>query len=211
MGNAPAPWAVERCPRCRGGLVPFSVTELSELRCAVCQGAWLDSPAVEALGEELGMRARTFIARMRTALPPLWGALKCIRCHAPMSRLHLRTVEVDACARCGGMWLDPGELGRLSGGRHGEPAEGEIRRRAAGEVPAEALERRPGGVRELLRRATDRVEDAAGKLAAGVDRGNTVLLARMEEGPRWLWRMARWAGAELSEMWRAARKGPPRP
>lgn len=200
--EAPATsWTVERCPRCRGGLVPFSVTELSELRCAVCQGAWLDSPAVAALGEELGMRARTFIARMRTAFPPLWGALLCVRCGLRMSRIKLRNVEVDACRNCGGMWLDSGELGRVSRGKWGEPSAGEIRRKALGRIPQSALVPPPSPVHELMRIAMERVEDAAGSLAEGASRP-TVLLARLEEGGRWLGRMARRLGAEVSEQLR---------
>ena len=39
----------------------------------------------------------------------------CPVCKEPMLVLELDTVEIDHCARCGGTWLDAGELERIAG------------------------------------------------------------------------------------------------
>jgi hypothetical protein len=46
--------------------------------------------------------------------------LACAGCGGAMRPLRLRGVVVDLCFACGGLWLDRGELSRLSGGRHAE-------------------------------------------------------------------------------------------
>ncbi len=42
---------------------------------------------------------------MTTAL-----GLSCPDCTGAMSRRHEHGIEIDACARCGGIWFDRGEL-----------------------------------------------------------------------------------------------------
>jgi Zn-finger nucleic acid-binding protein len=37
-------------------------------------------------------------------------ALACPDCHEPLVRRHERALELDACARCGGVWFDRGEI-----------------------------------------------------------------------------------------------------
>jgi hypothetical protein len=46
--------------------------------------------------------------------------LRCAGCGAAMRPLRLRGVVVDLCVGCGGLWLDAGELTRMSGGRYDE-------------------------------------------------------------------------------------------
>jgi Zn-finger nucleic acid-binding protein len=43
--------------------------------------------------------------------------LKCPRCREPMQALRLGTTTVRECAACGGLWLDPASLQRLSDDR----------------------------------------------------------------------------------------------
>jgi len=134
----------------------------------------LDSPGVEVLANELGMRVKTFIARIRAAYAPILGAVHCIRCQRPMARLSLRTVEVDACARCGGMWRDSGDLQRVSSGRHAEPAPGEVRQRLLSEANVQtyaelqrlqrSLEAPPAGARALLMHVVEALEEMAEQL-----------------------------------------------
>jgi hypothetical protein len=40
---------------------------------------------------------------------------RCPKCGAPLVVVHYRNVEIDKCSRCGGIWLDMGELERLAG------------------------------------------------------------------------------------------------
>jgi Zn-finger nucleic acid-binding protein len=36
--------------------------------------------------------------------------MNCIRCNVPLTRKNYEGVEIDQCAKCGGVWLDEGEL-----------------------------------------------------------------------------------------------------
>jgi len=40
--------------------------------------------------------------------------LKCPRCHKDMKKLKKNGVIIDICTKCGGMWLDEGEVEKLS-------------------------------------------------------------------------------------------------
>jgi Zn-finger nucleic acid-binding protein len=40
--------------------------------------------------------------------------LSCPRCHAKMEKLKKQGVVIDVCKKCGGMWLDNGEMEKLS-------------------------------------------------------------------------------------------------
>jgi hypothetical protein len=44
---------------------------------------------------------------------------RCPKCAAPLVELHLRGIEVDRCSGCQGIWLDVGELDRLTEGESG--------------------------------------------------------------------------------------------
>jgi hypothetical protein len=44
---------------------------------------------------------------------------RCPKCAAPLVELHLRGIEVDRCSGCQGIWLDFGELDRLTEGESG--------------------------------------------------------------------------------------------
>jgi Zn-finger nucleic acid-binding protein len=41
--------------------------------------------------------------------------MKCIICDADMLLRYVKGVEIDYCTHCGGVWLDGGELEKLSG------------------------------------------------------------------------------------------------
>lgn len=188
---------VARCPRCRGGLVELSLTDLGELRCGACQGAWLDGAGTVAVGEQLGMRAATWRARVHKAGRPWFFALKCIRCHTALRRLRLRALDVDACAQCGGMWLDHGELERISQGRHADPAEGDVRRRALSTV----LDEDPDAVLQVAAL----LSPPSLNLKAT---GTRVLLraeTRLQQGAEWLV-TAMVTGLERLEAWNQQRR-----
>src|SRR5687767_50701 len=38
---------------------------------------------------------------------------KCPRCGGQLKEQQIQAVKIDACADCGGVWLDPGELEQL--------------------------------------------------------------------------------------------------
>jgi hypothetical protein len=55
-------------------------------------------------------RQRASVAKVVAAA----GGMKCPRCDAAMQEVDLRHVKVDRCTRCGGVFLDRGELDILS-------------------------------------------------------------------------------------------------
>ncbi len=46
--------------------------------------------------------------------------LCCLKCTSVLDRTMIDDVEVDLCPACGGLWLDPGEIERLSQKHGGE-------------------------------------------------------------------------------------------
>ncbi len=115
------------CPRClgttgNGVLSPLAqdVGQVGEHVCPVCRGRFLppgvtERIVVDELGVDRGM--------LRELVGHFSGArLCCAGCGAPMRPLRLRGVAVDLCLSCGGLWLDAGELSRVSGGRYVELA-----------------------------------------------------------------------------------------
>ncbi len=105
--------------------------------CSGCGGAHLPSPGVERL-----LRAELALdPEILRELPAVVAkkALSCADCGKEMASLSLRGAAVDFCSACGGLWLDAGELHRLTGGRHGEP-----RRRRSPERAVAADPQAPG-------------------------------------------------------------------
>jgi len=49
--------------------------------------------------------------------------MECIICKGPMETKVIEGVEIDYCSKCGGVWLDEGEMEQLSGL---DPARGRI-------------------------------------------------------------------------------------
>jgi Zn-finger nucleic acid-binding protein len=46
--------------------------------------------------------------------------LACLKCTSVLDKARIDEVEVDLCPRCGGLWLDHGEIERLSRKQQGE-------------------------------------------------------------------------------------------
>src|SRR5437879_2718509 len=108
------------CPACRRQLTPVTSGEIHAEACQDgCGGLWLDHHTLQRLetaGEghdlfpevEPSQRVNMDDNRRRT----------CPRCSLPMMR-HFesprRTVTLDECPGCGGVWLDPGELRAVVG------------------------------------------------------------------------------------------------
>ncbi|MCA9671625.1 MAG: protein kinase [Myxococcales bacterium] len=108
------------CPRCRELLVPTSFAEDIEVdRCLSCRGIWLD------FGEAGRLVASSLVglkSELAPQLPSLLGArvgdsgVDCPNCGCELDTFELRAApdtEVDRCGRCGGMWLDDGELATM--------------------------------------------------------------------------------------------------
>ncbi len=112
------------CPRCSTAdaevpLVPGAGT-LGEAVCPRCGGRVLDEAAVQrVIIDEHGITRATL-----RELAGHFGRpnLRCPGCGQRMHPVQLRQVPLDLCTGCGALWLDAGELWRLSEGRWVEVA-----------------------------------------------------------------------------------------
>src|SRR5690606_21749462 len=109
------------CPRC-GGALAEERGALFEDVCPAGHGRFLPPAAAERLlFDEEGLDRET----LRELAAHFAGQrLLCPGCGASMSPLTVRAVAADLCLSCGGLWLDEGELAKLSGGRHAEERQG---------------------------------------------------------------------------------------
>ncbi|MFO7609965.1 MAG: zf-TFIIB domain-containing protein [Candidatus Krumholzibacteriia bacterium] len=109
-----------KCPACGHGMTETTASGIKADVCAGgCGGVWFDwlelkqvDERHEAAGEELLHAARDPHVQVDHA-----GKRHCPRCEGVVMMRHFasvkREIEVDECARCGGFFLDHGELNRL--------------------------------------------------------------------------------------------------
>jgi len=109
-----------KCPKCKTEtLAVFKVEEVAVDRCSSCDGIWFDA---QELGELLAEDARMVAALRRggthDGLDGKKGA--CPRDAGELLRVYSavdRTVILDACPDCRGIWLDGGEFEKLFAAR----------------------------------------------------------------------------------------------
>jgi hypothetical protein len=112
------------CPRCRGVLgVPDPAHDLGldEQICAGCGGCLLPRAGAASLWRTMGIGADVV---QQLALDPALrprreaaGPLACPCDGQALAPVTLKGVVVDLCLGCQALWLDGGELARMSGGR----------------------------------------------------------------------------------------------
>lgn len=104
--------ALLSCPRCAASALVGGRSGAA-LACGGCGGAFL--PPTEAyrfVRDDVGV-APELVPQL--AEEHRVGRLRCPTCREALRALPLKGVEVDWCARCGGLWLDAHERERLSG------------------------------------------------------------------------------------------------
>ena len=104
----------ERCPKCAAGtLVPLTGSRV--LRCLQCSGFWVppaafSEPNVVPLLEERDLRPSQPLEQDHRTGP-------CPEGHGLLRRARVTNEDpyfLERCARCGGVWFDPGEWTRLA-------------------------------------------------------------------------------------------------
>jgi Zn-finger nucleic acid-binding protein len=100
-----------RCPEDGNCLALATAEGHAGYRCPKCTGLWL--PA--ALLESMARAYRYDIAPLHAKLATLARGERVLPCPEGhrLSRLEYRTLELDWCADCHGIWFDAGELRRL--------------------------------------------------------------------------------------------------
>ncbi len=107
------------CPVCaRGGanVVLSAGASLDGSSCKRCGGTVLPTTGSERLLHEELALDRAALVDLAASFGGRRFACPC--CDARMRTLMLRGVDVDLCFHCGALWLELGELERLSGNRH---------------------------------------------------------------------------------------------
>ena len=105
------------CPRCARAL-HNAAGELGEDTCEACHGHFLPVEASQRLlTDHLGF-SNAMLKELTTHFAGT--RLSCPSCLRKMSPVTLKGVHADLCDHCGGLWLDKGELSRLSLGRFSE-------------------------------------------------------------------------------------------
>ena len=108
------------CPKCQAAtLAEFKVEGVPVDRCSACGGTWFDAQELSRL---LAEDARQ-VAELRRGgndarLDDKRG--RCPRDSAELLRMYSaidRSVTLDACADCHGIWLDAGEFAKLFAAR----------------------------------------------------------------------------------------------
>jgi Zn-finger nucleic acid-binding protein len=105
-----------KCPKCATDtLNEFSVKGVSVERCSTCNGAWFDARELtQLLAEDAGYVASLRRGSVKEQLAGKKGF--CPRDSSELLRVYSsidRSVILDACAECHGIWLDGGEFDKL--------------------------------------------------------------------------------------------------
>jgi len=108
------------CPKCRTAtLVEFKVETIRVDRCSSCDGIWFDAQELsQLLVEDARQVAELRRGATREQLDDKRG--RCPRDSAELLRIYSaidRSVTLDACADCHGIWLDGGEFEKLFAAR----------------------------------------------------------------------------------------------
>jgi len=84
-------------------------------RCPRCGGIWLDTGELESL-LKLGKFYIESLDQQPHIKRPAYATRLCPRCGiklASMKYERLKSIELDVCPRCGGIWCDAGELKQI--------------------------------------------------------------------------------------------------
>ncbi|HEY7168794.1 MAG TPA: zf-TFIIB domain-containing protein [Candidatus Binatia bacterium] len=105
-----------QCPKCETEtLDPFVVEAVTVDRCSRCAGVWFDTEELsELLREEAEHVAKLLKGKMNVQADEKRG--QCPRDQSNLIRVFSsidRSVILDACGECQGVWLDGGEFKKL--------------------------------------------------------------------------------------------------
>jgi len=110
-----------KCPKCQTeNIGDFTVDSATVNRCAACDGVWFDAHELtELLSEDA--RQVSALLRGRSHEQGHGQRAQCPRDGAILLRVYSaidKSVIIDACPECHGIWLDGGEFAKLFAARH---------------------------------------------------------------------------------------------
>jgi Zn-finger nucleic acid-binding protein len=109
-----------KCPKCQDEtLRSFKIDDVTVDRCSSCEGVWFDAHELgQLLAEDAAQVASLRRGANREALDGKKGA--CPRDRGELLRVYSavdKSVVIDACPDCRGIWLDGGEFEKLFAAR----------------------------------------------------------------------------------------------
>ena len=178
-----------QCPACGNTLTQMTVADVAVDVCAGgCGGIWFDNQEVRKLDDTEEAAGETLLDIERDPGVTVdhdaeWG---CPRCGHPAMTRHFyspqRSVELDECPKCGGVWLDAGELATIRAQYAGGAERRAAHRAFAEQLYAEQLgeSQREFGVTGPPDAAPPGVDASAARPAtAGDDSGPLGILRRL--------------------------------
>jgi len=108
------------CPKCESAaLARFAIDDVTVDRCTACAGVWFD---VEELSQLLSEQAQQIaqLLKGRTSEQADGKKGPCPREGSELMRVYSaidRSVVLDVCGECRGVWLDGGEFDKLFAAR----------------------------------------------------------------------------------------------
>lgn len=117
------------CPACPGQLmepVTDPQTGLEIDNCPSCLGLWFDGDELSRFFPSHSLATRVLDDdAIGTPAPAGDGRRQCPRCEGTMAEVGVRSIRLDLCRLCRGIWFDQGELSALvesaRDGLHGDP------------------------------------------------------------------------------------------
>ena len=108
------------CPKCENAaLARFTIEGVTVDRCTACAGVWFDAEELsQLLSEEAQHIAKLLKGRLGEHADGKKG--RCPRDASELMRVYSsmdRSVVLDACGECRGVWLDGGEFEKLFAAR----------------------------------------------------------------------------------------------
>jgi Zn-finger nucleic acid-binding protein len=76
--------------------------------CEKCKGTWFDRGELRRVTHDAAIEKM-----IRDYATSASNPIACVRDGSPMKRRKIEDVEIDVCAKCGGFWVDGGELEAL--------------------------------------------------------------------------------------------------
>lgn len=109
-----------KCPKCKSAtLSDFKIDDVTVDRCASCEGIWFDADElVQLLAEDAAQVAALRRGSMHEVLDEKRGV--CPRDDGELLRVYSaidKSVILDACPECRGIWLDGGEFDKMFAAR----------------------------------------------------------------------------------------------
>lgn len=105
------------CPACQGTLraIPSRPMRIPLDRCDCCAGIWFDRDELDQTMQDPVVLGRLRIDEPQLSRATLKSERTCPRCsEVALQQGRLRSVTIDQCPACQGIWLDAGEIVSLS-------------------------------------------------------------------------------------------------